>query len=359
MEKANLKHIALDAEDAALFSLNEDLLLKAKSIKYSILPKLNILLEETLSRIRKIYNIEVLNENSIIHSAPNFREKRDSKLKIDYTYAFIGFGGSRQPIWEGFKRKDNQPTKIIPYIIGYWFDKYGLTLLFDNLRYIFKFTKETYELYFDFLIENVEYIQTIQCISEMSPDFYVSDENNKTNMTIKPFTEMLKEYKDNYYYYQLCFRKRIHFPLDYNDFNFIVNSFVIFFPIYYSLLQIAQGKKNNFRELISQVNIYDLYKEYPYSENNDSTKVNGDVIPKIDETKFVKAGIRWQVFERDDFKCVSCGKSASDGAILHVDHIIPRSKGGGDTMENYQTLCHLCNIGKSNKSNKNLREKCR
>ena len=69
----------------------------------------------------------------------------------------------------------------------------------------------------------------------------------------------------------------------------------------------------------------------------------------------IRAGIRWQVFERDNFKCVACGASQKDGAILHVDHIIPRSKGGTDTMENYQTLCQKCNIGKSNKSCLDLR----
>ncbi|MCR5621132.1 MAG: HNH endonuclease [Treponema sp.] len=71
----------------------------------------------------------------------------------------------------------------------------------------------------------------------------------------------------------------------------------------------------------------------------------------------IRASIRWQVFERDDFRCVACGASASDGAILHVDHIVPRSKGGFDTIENYQTLCQTCNIGKSNKSERNLRER--
>jgi 5-methylcytosine-specific restriction endonuclease McrA len=69
----------------------------------------------------------------------------------------------------------------------------------------------------------------------------------------------------------------------------------------------------------------------------------------------VMPAIRWQVFQRDNWKCVACGRNSQDGVILHVDHIIPRSKGGSDTLENYQTLCDLCNIGKSNKDATDLR----
>ncbi|PZO08410.1 MAG: HNH endonuclease [Leptolyngbya foveolarum] len=65
--------------------------------------------------------------------------------------------------------------------------------------------------------------------------------------------------------------------------------------------------------------------------------------------------IRWQVFQRDDWRCVSCGKGSPHGAILQVDHIIPRSKGGKDALENYQTLCNLCNLGKSNRDDTDLR----
>ena len=67
-------------------------------------------------------------------------------------------------------------------------------------------------------------------------------------------------------------------------------------------------------------------------------------------------GVRWQVFQRDNWKCVACGRSAEDGIILHVDHIMPRSKGGRDELDNYQTLCNVCNIGKSNKDETDLRK---
>jgi 5-methylcytosine-specific restriction endonuclease McrA len=35
------------------------------------------------------------------------------------------------------------------------------------------------------------------------------------------------------------------------------------------------------------------------------------------------------------------------GVVLHVDHIIPWSKGGQTVDENLQTLCDRCNLGKS------------
>ncbi len=56
--------------------------------------------------------------------------------------------------------------------------------------------------------------------------------------------------------------------------------------------------------------------------------------------------LRYQVFERDHFRCVRCGASAADGAKLHVDHIVPVSRGGQTVMSNLQTLCETCNLGK-------------
>lgn len=60
--------------------------------------------------------------------------------------------------------------------------------------------------------------------------------------------------------------------------------------------------------------------------------------------------LRWHVLQRDRFTCCACGASPAItlGVELHVDHIVPWSKGGETVLENLQTLCSVCNLGKSN-----------
>jgi len=67
------------------------------------------------------------------------------------------------------------------------------------------------------------------------------------------------------------------------------------------------------------------------------------------ERSRITAGVRWKVFARDSYRCRHCGISADLGAVLHVDHIIPISKGGTSELGNLQTLCQDCNLGKSNR----------
>lgn len=59
--------------------------------------------------------------------------------------------------------------------------------------------------------------------------------------------------------------------------------------------------------------------------------------------------LRFIVMKRANFKCQSCGRSpATDQSIiLHIDHIKAWVNGGETVLENLQTLCSVCNIGKS------------
>ena len=69
---------------------------------------------------------------------------------------------------------------------------------------------------------------------------------------------------------------------------------------------------------------------------------------KVERAK-MSDSLRYDILKRDNFRCQICGSSASDGVKLHVDHIIPVSRGGKTATENLRTLCDRCNMGKSDK----------
>lgn len=81
---------------------------------------------------------------------------------------------------------------------------------------------------------------------------------------------------------------------------------------------------------------------------------------------------RYQVFSKST-QCVTCKRNGEHFLLQHEkenqksahfnlyglgifgedilftkDHILPRSKGGKDILENYQTMCYICNKAKGN-----------
>ena len=69
------------------------------------------------------------------------------------------------------------------------------------------------------------------------------------------------------------------------------------------------------------------------------------------DTRDIPLGMRFKVLSRDRFKCVLCGDSPATnlGCVLHVDHILPWSKGGATAPENLRSLCKSCNLGRGNR----------
>lgn len=60
----------------------------------------------------------------------------------------------------------------------------------------------------------------------------------------------------------------------------------------------------------------------------------------------IKTKIKSEVLKRDNYECKKCGSKNN----LHIDHIIPVTKGGKNLLNNLQVLCQQCNISKSNRN---------
>lgn len=83
----------------------------------------------------------------------------------------------------------------------------------------------------------------------------------------------------------------------------------------------------------------------PTRSDNNSTTVP---LPTAPGPRSMSLSLRYKVLLRDRFRCVACGRSpAKDGDVeLHVDHIVPWSRGGLNIESNLRTLCARCNLGK-------------
>ena len=68
----------------------------------------------------------------------------------------------------------------------------------------------------------------------------------------------------------------------------------------------------------------------------------------------VPGSVRYEVIKRAKSRCEACGIPMSERA-LDVDHVVPKTWGGKDDISNYQALCYVCNINKSNKDDTDFR----
>ncbi len=160
----------------------------------------------------------------------------------------------------------------------------------------------------------------------------------------------------------LLFSPHKYFPVsDERGLSEAVITFISLYPLLDSFVSIGEGESPKLPEMLERFKDWWLndVQDNEDAENDagvDSENVVVPAIPELDGYSFVRAGIWWSVLARDKWTCCSCGRSSKEeGITLEVDHILPRSKGGTDDLDNLQTLCKKCNIGKSNKDNTDLR----
>jgi 5-methylcytosine-specific restriction endonuclease McrA len=59
----------------------------------------------------------------------------------------------------------------------------------------------------------------------------------------------------------------------------------------------------------------------------------------------IPLNLRRRVIERDGLYCVYCDEDLRD-AEIHMDHVIPESRGGETSYNNLQVTCRKCNLAK-------------
>jgi hypothetical protein len=95
-----------------------------------------------------------------------------------------------------------------------------------------------------------------------------------------------------------------------------------------------------------------LIKEHYFKQERKFKRLQKDIrlfekleAKEIEPREPIPEDVRFAVWRRDGGRCVTCGSKKN----LEFDHIIPKSKGGGDSARNIQLLCQRCNREKSDK----------
>lgn len=349
------EEVIFDLDDKNLF-LVDDLKLKADAIRHSILPKLEIVTNETISILTKVFHSNPL-ELSTVLKFPNFRKNRTTDFTIDYTEAQAGLGPKRnRTLWTEVKRTNGEQPMILPFSLTYRLDEIGLHFYFTTNRYGLKL--KDYSLFHSYHLQHKEEIEML--VMESNTYLSLLYEDYK-KFALKPRKEVFDAMLDEERWELMYFSKTLRYPIDNESICGLLQQYITFYPIYENYINLSCGNSIEFKTRIDLLRKFLIQMEEPILEDEDTEIKKNDTFTTqqlldIAEKKVkVMPAIRWQVFQRDKWKCVACGRNSENGIILHIDHIVPRSKGGQDHIDNYQTLCETCNIGKSNKDQTDLR----
>ncbi len=356
------EEVNFDLDDKNLF-LVDDLKLKAEAIRHSILPKLEIITNHTISKINGILKTNVLELFTVL-KFPHYRKTRAKEFAIDYTCSESGLGGKRNvTLWKDMRKKDGHPPMIVPFSLTYRLDESGLKFYFYTKRY--NLTMKDNGLFYNFHLKYAEDISNILNESEVTLLKHYEFENKKYKLfSWSPLKDYLKWQMQNELWDLRYQSKTFTYPISNSDIVELAVDFLIFYPVYESYLCFAAGKPSSFAQQIQRlrqwhIQMIEWENSLPEGLSTDKKNLSQKIdLKKLAEIKIkVMPALRWQVLQRDNWKCVSCGRSSLHEIVLHVDHVIPRSKGGPDHIDNYQTLCNICNIGKSNKDDTDLRKR--
>ncbi len=72
----------------------------------------------------------------------------------------------------------------------------------------------------------------------------------------------------------------------------------------------------------------------------------------------IPTNLRRRVIERDGYYCVYCDDNLTNSEI-HLDHVIPESRGGKTTYDNLQVTCRKCNLEKGTLNEQDFMNKLR
>lgn len=100
------------------------------------------------------------------------------------------------------------------------------------------------------------------------------------------------------------------------------------------------------RELRDQVGC-DLESTYQEVFAGHAWRINSESLAPPQDRDYLTQSQKIKLFENNDYCCAACGLNIDAGVRgLQADHKVPISRGGNNSLENWQPMCNNCNVGK-------------
>lgn len=339
MTPKNLEEVRFEERDLSIFSIPE-IKTRLDTLQNYFFPRLEFLLRFTLERVEEIYGVDPYERMTVVYRP---RHRKGSKRNVDFGEVFIGISG---------KRSNNRSLRIVhengePYS----FHPSYLTYTVDSLGLLYvSFRPFVYKI--DHVFRRTFSKHVMECLDVLEPllsQYYITYGGAVDFQSLKTYLE-----REVFVFFESA---PLFIPVDTkHGLLRLVGAFVMLFPLLDSLVSIGRGETPRLSEMLELFKKWCLRpRELGRKKETLSCAEEFRGLPELESYSFIRAGLWWDVLSRDKWTCCSCGRSAKDGITLHVDHIVPRSLGGVDTIDNLQTLCRKCNIGKSNRDDTDLR----
>ena len=351
MKDVSLNEIVFDLKDTEIFKI-PDTKTRIATVQNYFFPRLEMLLRFTMALIQDIYDINPYETMMFVYYPNNRKTAKENK---DFYWVHIGLSGKRQSNRDlKYKRRDGKPFKFHPTYLTFniEFDGRMRVELMPFRQYVSAEFMSDVNSLFKENFDAMSSIFELQQISHTRSEQFIGLKNTLTGST------------DEVNYWTRLYSPTYYFPID-DDRGLwdLALCFAALYPLLDSFNSLGEGAPVKLSEMIARFKEWFLdteeIEELEDTENSQETANATEAadLPELDSYTFVRAGLWWAVLARDNWTCCSCGRSSrEDGITLEVDHIIPRSKGGTDDLENLQALCKKCNIGKSNKDSTDLRK---
>jgi 5-methylcytosine-specific restriction endonuclease McrA len=340
MQPIKIADIRFEVKDVEIFSI-PDIKTRLDTLQNYFFPRLEGLMHDTVELIQEIYGLYPYDRMTITYR-PSHRAK--ARRNVDYGEVHIGLRGR----WD----RSEQLAAIASLLI---FTVEPEGFLYVALTPFAQRGGPTFESAISDLVRNAR--------DQLDPIFALHRVAQScimwgvfVNLADAFRTDLMASLMPGY---RVDIRSPAYpFPVEREIIAVLQEAFAAMYPLLEASVAIAHGEPHHLSERLESYRQWyrRSLEEAPAAAAHVHVSASPVTLPELDGYQIIRPGLWWAVLARDRWTCCSCGRSSRhEGVLLEVDHILPRSHGGSNAIDNLQTLCHKCNQGKSDRDSTDLR----